>query len=111
MAAHKNISMKIEKHLGRKINFLTEIKLRSVRGVISIDEWNVEEEQLSVDDLNDIDVDAELASHATFKSRQTSYPVLAEQLDLLYHDMAADKGTKAGEWFKSVKKVKDDNPK
>jgi hypothetical protein len=43
--------------------------------------------------------------------RSPKYPALAEQLDLLYHDMAADKGTKAGEWFKAVKKVKDDNPK
>jgi len=25
--------------------------------------------------------------------------------------MAADKGDKTGEWFKVVKKVKDDNPK
>jgi len=25
--------------------------------------------------------------------------------------MAADKGDKTGEWFKAVKKVKDDNPK
>ena len=34
-----------------------------------------------------------------------------EQLDLLYHDMNAGKGDKTGEWFKAVKKVKDDNPK
>ena len=33
---------------------------------------------------------------------------LKEQLDLLYKDMAADKGDKTGEWFKAVKKVKDD---
>ena len=41
----------------------------------------------------------------------TEYPELKEQLDLLYKDMAADKGDKTGEWFKAVKKVKDDNPK
>ena len=34
-----------------------------------------------------------------------------EQLDQLYHDMAADKGDKTGDWFAAVKKVKDDNPK
>ena len=45
------------------------------------------------------------------KDRNKVYPHLAKQLDLLYHDMAADKGTKAGEWFKAIKKVKDDNPK
>jgi hypothetical protein len=43
--------------------------------------------------------------------REDAFPMIAEQLDLLYHDMVADKGTKAGEWFKAVKKVKDDNPK
>ncbi len=45
------------------------------------------------------------------RDRQESYPALGEQLDLLYHDMTADKGDKTGEWYKAVKKVKDDNPK
>ena len=45
------------------------------------------------------------------RDRQESYPALAEQFDLLYHDMVAGKGDKTGEWFKAIKKVKDDNPK
>ena len=45
------------------------------------------------------------------RTRADAYPELKEQLDLLYKDMAADKGDKTGEWFKAVKKVKDDNPK
>ena len=45
------------------------------------------------------------------RTRADAYPELKEQLDLLYKDMAADKGDKTGEWFKIVKKVKDDNPK
>jgi len=45
------------------------------------------------------------------RTRAVAYPELKEQLDLLYKDMAADKGDKTGEWFKAVKKVKDDNPK
>jgi hypothetical protein len=45
------------------------------------------------------------------RNRAVAYPELKEQLDLLYKDMAADKGDKTGEWFKAVKKVKDDNPK
>ena len=45
------------------------------------------------------------------KDRQESYPDIGDQLDLLYHDMTADKGDKTGEWYKAVKKVKDDNPK
>ena len=44
-------------------------------------------------------------------TRAREYPELKEQLDLLYKDMVADKGDKTGEWFKAVKKVKDDNPK
>jgi len=45
------------------------------------------------------------------RKRITEYALITEQLDLLYKDMAADKGDKTGEWFKAVKKVKDDNPK
>ena len=45
------------------------------------------------------------------RDRQESYPALGEQLDLLYHDMSAGKGDKTGEWYKAVKKGKDDNPK
>ena len=45
------------------------------------------------------------------RDRAVAYAEVKEQLDLLYHDMAADKGNKTGEWFKAVKKVKDDNPK
>tara|TARA_R110002020_G_scaffold475404_2_gene709875 strand:- start:21 stop:389 length:369 start_codon:yes stop_codon:yes gene_type:complete len=43
--------------------------------------------------------------------RKINYPDIAEQLDLLYKDMLADKGDKTGDWFAAVKKVKDDNPK
>ena len=49
--------------------------------------------------------------HGVLTTRKSEYPELREQLDLLYKDMAADKGDKTGEWFKAVKKVKDDNPK
>tara|TARA_R100001460_G_scaffold49271_1_gene87511 strand:- start:284 stop:619 length:336 start_codon:yes stop_codon:yes gene_type:complete len=44
-------------------------------------------------------------------ARALSYPQLAEQLDLLYHDMNAGKGDNTGEWYKAIKEVKDDNPK
>jgi len=49
--------------------------------------------------------------NGVLNTRASAYPELKEQLDLLYKDMAADKGDKTGEWFKAVKKVKDDNPK
>tara|TARA_R110000803_G_scaffold28360_1_gene65590 strand:+ start:1061 stop:1330 length:270 start_codon:yes stop_codon:yes gene_type:complete len=44
-------------------------------------------------------------------TRKDLYGNIGDQLDLLYKDMLADKGDKTGEWFKAVKKVKDDNPK
>jgi len=45
------------------------------------------------------------------RDRSTQFPELKEQLDLLFHDMTAGKGTKDGEWYKVVAKVKSDNPK
>ena len=43
--------------------------------------------------------------------RDRDYPEIGDQLDLLYHDMTSGKGDKTGEWYKAIKKVKDDNPK
>ena len=43
--------------------------------------------------------------------RDRKYPQLGEQLDMLFHDMTAGKGTKDGEWYKAIAKVKTDNPK
>lgn len=44
------------------------------------------------------------------KERDVAYPTWQEQLDLLYHDMTAGKGDKTGEWYKAIKKIKDDIP-
>ena len=44
-------------------------------------------------------------------TRKASYGDIGDQLDLLYKDMLADKGDKTGEWFKSIKAVKDANAK
>ena len=44
------------------------------------------------------------------RDRAVAYKELKEQLDLLYHDMTADKGDKTGEWYKHIKAVKDANP-
>ena len=43
--------------------------------------------------------------------RDRMYPQLGEQLDLLFHDMTSGKGDKSGEWYKTIAKVKSDNPK
>ena len=45
------------------------------------------------------------------RDRQAAYDSVVDQLDLLYHDMTADKGDKTGEWYKAIKAVKDANPK
>ena len=66
--------------------------------------------------------DSQIASYETagntaetlngvLNKRASEYKELKEQLDLLYHDMTADKGDKTGEWYKHIKAVKDANPK
>ena len=45
------------------------------------------------------------------QNRSISYPLIVDQLDLLFHDMTSGKGDKTGEWYKAVNKVKTDNPK
>ena len=60
-------------------------------------------------EISKADIKAKI--NETQYQRDRVYPSITEQLDLLYHDMLADKGDKTGEWFKAVKKVKDDNPK
>ena len=56
--------------------------------------------------------DAWDAEQDSYKSkRRNSYKSIVDQLDLLYHDMAANKGDKTGEWFKHIKAVKDTNSK
>jgi hypothetical protein len=45
------------------------------------------------------------------RARLEAYASIGDQLDMLYHDMTAGKGDKTGDWYKAVKKVKDDNPK
>ena len=63
----------------------------------------------AIEDLAQSKLDEQDNGYA--RARQESYPALGEQLDMLYHDMTAGKGDKTGDWYKAVKKVKDDNPK
>ena len=55
--------------------------------------------------------DFDLQENGYKTARQEAYPAIAEQLDMLYHDMTADKGDKTGDWYEAIEKVKDDNPK
>jgi len=61
--------------------------------------------------INWTDVEAWTDPDAYKIKRAEAYAEIKEQLDLLYHDMAADKGDKTGEWFKHIKAVKDANSK
>ena len=63
----------------------------------------------AIEDLAQSKLDAQDNGYA--RARQEIYPALGEQLDMLYHDMTAGKGDKTGDWYKAVKKIKDDNPK
>jgi len=58
-----------------------------------------------------VEVQAEYDANQYQRDRAVAHKELTEQLDLLYHDMVADKGDKTGEWFKHIKAVKDANPK
>ena len=65
---------------------------------------------------SDEEIEAELKTlqdeyDANEYQRDRRYPQLGEQLDMLFHDMTAGKGTKDGEWYKAIAKVKSDHPK
>ena len=114
-----NLHYKVKKYL--EANSKTESELYSNKIELQDDGSGGYIETWNVDGLakpNDSQLNA-LASNATKdlnnaairKTRKKEYGNIGEQLDLLYKDMLADKGDKTGEWFKAVKKVKDDNPK
>ena len=58
-----------------------------------------------------VELQEEWDSQEYARTRAEQYPDLAEQFDLLFHDMTSGKGDKTGEWYKAVNKVKTDNPK
>ena len=57
------------------------------------------------------DVNSKIAELQVDKQRKLEYGEWQEQLDKLYHDIDNGKLDETGEWFKAIKKVKDDNPK
>ena len=115
----KQLSNKIRIYLGRTPDFGKEVILQDdvISGVSNpyIKEWNISSEKAKPtdDQLNALESEATtLENNNVIKgTRKTAYGNIGDQLDLLYKDMLADKGDKTGEWFKAVKKVKDDNPK
>tara|TARA_R100001594_G_scaffold49289_1_gene82225 strand:- start:66 stop:422 length:357 start_codon:yes stop_codon:yes gene_type:complete len=114
------LSYKIEAYLGREVNFHPvggEVLLQNDSDGKGdyIKYWSdsIEKSKPTDSQLNAVGTDATNAENLVKvkNTRAQTYPALGEQLDLLYHDMNAGKGDKTGEWFKAVKKVKDDNPK
>lgn len=78
--------------------------------VYRIESWNTDKlgEQPTMDTVN------ALAASPLPKvrgDRRAAYPELAEQLDMLFRDIAANKVSTDGELYKSLAKVKSDNPK
>ena len=55
--------------------------------------------------------DAHVVATAYQAKRRDAHAELADQLDMLYHDMTAGKGDKTGDWYAAIAKVKSDNPK
>ena len=109
-----SLKYKIIAYLDRTPDFRDEVKLQNDGSGDYIAEWNAKDKSKPTDSqLN------ALASEATKlnnnneirNTRKTAYGSVGDQLDLLYKDMIAGKGDSTGEWFKAVKKVKDDNPK
>ena len=76
--------------------------------------WNVSGVTKPTDnELNAVDAQAtkDYNNNRIRKTRKSSYGNIGDQLDLLYKDMVAGKLDTTGEWFKSIKAVKDANPK
>ena len=57
------------------------------------------------------EVNEKIAELTVIQNRQDAYDSITDQLDKMYHDITAGKLDETGEWYKAVKKVKDDNPK
>ena len=96
------------------IDFLTDVVLEQSAGeAVIIKEWNLSITEPTAEQIASYETAGNTAEtlNGVLNTRANQYLQLKEQLDLLYHDMLADKGDKTGEWFKAVKKVKDDNPK
>ena len=110
-----NLINKIIIYLGRTPDFEKEIKLENDGNGDFIAKWNISSEKAKPtdDQLNALASEAtKLKKNNIIKDkRKFEYGTIGDQLDLLYKDMIAGKGDSTGEWFKAIKKVKDDNPK
>ena len=96
------------------IDFRSDVRLKdNGDGVVVIDEWNLAIAEPTADQIASYETAGNTAEtlQGVLNTRASQYKQLKEQLDLLYHDMTADKGDKTGEWYKHIKAIKDANPK
>jgi hypothetical protein len=95
------------------VEFEKDVKLRDGGSGVYIYEWNLSIDEPTAEQLATYESAAttDETLQAVLNKRAGEYKELKEQLDLLYHDMVADKGDKTGEWFKHIKAVKDANAK
>ena len=96
------------------IDFLTDVILEQSGGEsVIIKEWNLSIAEPTADQIASYETAGNTAEtlDGVLNTRASEYKKIKEQLDLLYHDMTADKGDKTGEWYKHIKSVKDTNPK
>jgi len=91
----------------------SQFDLRTTEGV-QVLTWNdkgqTEPTQAEID-TEIIRLQAEYDAQEYARNRALAYDSIGNQLDLLFHDMTAGKGSKTGEWYKAIAKVKADNPK
>ena len=96
------------------IDFRSDVRLKdNGDGVVVIDEWNLAIAEPTADQIASYETAGNTAEtlQGVLDTRASEYKQIKEQLDLLYHDMTADKGDKTGEWYTHIKAVKDANPK
>ena len=79
-------------------------------GANRIESWNTDRlgDQPSMDTINALEASTLPRIRG---DRHAAYPNLAEQLDMLFRDIAANKVSTDGEFYKTLAKVKSDNPK
>ena len=99
----------------KKLGYVAEVDFKLENGGAGdvITEWLSDDSQPSTSAIATAQAAAidDYDALAYSRTRRDAYPKIQEQLDLLYHDMTADKGDKTGEWYKAVKAVKDANAK
>tara|TARA_R100000808_G_scaffold22278_1_gene48403 strand:+ start:1833 stop:2165 length:333 start_codon:yes stop_codon:yes gene_type:complete len=91
-------------------NVEDDFRLVFENGVHRIESWDTDKlgEKPSMDTINALEASTLPKVRG---DRRVAYPELAEQFDLLFHDMTAGKGDKTGTWYAAINKVKTDNPK